>query len=534
MSVQSIGAFAGGLGLFLLGMLMLTDGLKLAAGGLLQEILRRFTRTPLRGLASDVIVTALVQSSTAVTVALIGFINAGLLTFGQSLWVIFGANLGTSMTGWLVALAGFQLSIETFALPIVALGMALHLSGPKERRGGAGTAIAGFGVLFLGLELLQSAFGDLAERVELPSGNNPLVLLAMLFIGFGMTVVMQSSSAALAVTLTAAQAGVIGISGAAVVVVGVNVGTTATAVLAAMGATSNAKRAAAAHILFNMITGAAALLVLPILLPLLLTFQEDVLGDDTPAVSLALFHTAFNALGVLLMVPIASRIARRLEGMFGAGESRVVRPEYLDETVAGIPELAVSALTREIIRMGALASDGALAALHRHHDPQDAQQRRESIAILGEAANTFVVAMHRAGIAADTSRTLAHALRAKRSYEAIGHELPRLNQWPRALDPVDPFIAESTALLQRAHPATGQPDVDLAAASADASYRNLRSRLLLDGASSAVPVDDMEAALNTASTIRRVVKKAVEAHEMLRAEPRLIDPEGCEPHPTDG
>ena len=163
----SVNVLLGGVGLFLLGMALMTDGLKTTAGPALGRLLASSTQTRWRGLVSGVVVTALVQSSSAVTVAAIGFVNAGLLTFGQSLWVIFGSNVGTTMTGWLVALIGLKIKVEAAALPMIGIGMALRLTGAESRRGAAGTALAGFGVLFLGIGLLQQAFAGAGGAVDL-------------------------------------------------------------------------------------------------------------------------------------------------------------------------------------------------------------------------------------------------------------------------------------------------------------------------------------------------------------------------------
>lgn len=157
MTGSGIGMLLGGLGLFLLGMLLMTDGLKQAARPLLGRVLGWSTRTRWRGLLAGMLVTALVQSSSAVTVATIGFVNAGLLDLGQSLWVLFGANVGTTATGWLVVLIGFKIKIEVAALPPIGVGMGLRLSGPQTRRAALGTALTGFGVLFLGIGFLQQA-----------------------------------------------------------------------------------------------------------------------------------------------------------------------------------------------------------------------------------------------------------------------------------------------------------------------------------------------------------------------------------------
>ncbi|NNM00772.1 MAG: Na/Pi symporter, partial [Gammaproteobacteria bacterium] len=152
-----IGTFIGGLGLFLLAVGMITDGLKLAAGDALRGILARSTSTPLRGVASGVLVTGIVQSSSAVTVATIGFVNAGLLTLGQSLGVIYGANIGTTITGWIVAAVGFSFKVEAFALPLIGIGMLSRVVRPASRLASVGEALAGFGLFFIGVDVLKEA-----------------------------------------------------------------------------------------------------------------------------------------------------------------------------------------------------------------------------------------------------------------------------------------------------------------------------------------------------------------------------------------
>ncbi len=315
-----LGGLAGGVGLFLLGMGLMTDGLKLAAGPALERILARSTQTRLRGLATGALVTIAVQSSSAVTVAAIGFVNAGLLTLSQALWVLFGANVGTTMTGWLVALVGMKFSIDIFALPLIGLGMLLRLTGEGTRRAALGSALAGFGVLFLGIDLLKDTFSGAAADFRLPHWEGAIGIVAMVLVGILMTVLMQASAASLVIAFSAAQSGLVSIEAAAAVVIGANVGTTVTALLAAIGATSNAKRAAAAHILFNVLTGIVALLLLPWLLGLLGSVRELLGLDSAPAAKLALFHTAFNILGVLLIWPLADWLTAFLLGRFRSAE----------------------------------------------------------------------------------------------------------------------------------------------------------------------------------------------------------------------
>ena len=237
-----IGGLAGGVGLFLLGMGLMTDGLRLAAGPALERILARSTQTRLRGLASGALVTVAVQSSSAVTVATIGFVNAGLLSLGQALWVLFGANVGTTMTGWLVALVGMKFKIDAFALPLIGIGMLLRLTGDGSRRGALGMALAGFGVLFLGIDLLKDTFSGVAADFTLPQWDGIAGVFAMVLIGILMTVLMQASAAALVIAFSAAQSGLVSLEAAAAVVIGANVGTTVTALLAAIGATSKDRK----------------------------------------------------------------------------------------------------------------------------------------------------------------------------------------------------------------------------------------------------------------------------------------------------
>ena len=331
----------GGLGLFLLGMTMLTDGLKLAAGRALERMLEAWTRTWLHGLFTGVLLTALVQSSTAMTVAAIGFVNAGLLSFTSALWVVFGSNFGSTVTGWLVAWLGFKLKIDAFALPFIGIGMALKLTGEGSRRGALGMAVAGFGLLFLGIDMLKQGFEGLGPQA-LPSlsGDAAGVALSVL-VGVLLTIVLQASSATLALALTAVGGGMMPVEAGASIVVGANVGTTLTAILAAIGATSNARRLAAAHVLFNVLTAVVALAVFSPLLDLIHALGVWLTGSGDAVMQLVLFHSLFNLLGVLLMLPLSAPLVRFLLARFHSADEDAARPRYLDRNVAVVPVLAL-------------------------------------------------------------------------------------------------------------------------------------------------------------------------------------------------
>ena len=297
-----IATVLGGVGLFLLGMLLMTEGLKAIAGQALNRVLTRFTRTPFVGMLTGAGITALVQSSSVTTLAIIGFVSAGMLTFPQTLGLIFGMNLGTTSTAWIVSLIGFKMNIAAMALPLVAVGTFLKLSG-DGRAMNYGSVIAGFGLIFIGISTMQNGMAELSSSYD-PTrfpGGTLLGNLLLLLIGIGMTIVMQSSSAAVATTLAALFSNAITLDQAAVLVIGQNVGTTVTAALASIGASVVAKRVAVAHISFNILTGIIAFALLPVLVQGMVYLRETF--NWTEAITLAAFHSFFNLLGVAIIFP---------------------------------------------------------------------------------------------------------------------------------------------------------------------------------------------------------------------------------------
>ncbi len=519
------GPLLGGIGLFLLGMWLMTDGLKLAAGPALHRILARSTGTRGRAFLSGVAITALVQSSSVVTVAAIGFINAGLLTLTGVLWVLFGANVGTTMTGWLVALAGVDIRIEAYALPLVGIGMVLHLTaGQGQRRGPLGLALAGFGTLFLGIDVLRDAFSGIGSQLELPDfGRGPAALVVQVLAGATLTVLMQSSSAALAVALTAAQGGVLPIEAAAAVVVGANVGTTVKALLAAVGATPNAKRAALGHVLFNLLTAAVALAILPALLAAILAARDALGLESGPTVTLALFHTAFNVLGVLLMWPLADRLAAFLERRFRTQEDDGARPRHLDESVLAVPELALQALERELRRTGVLALGLARRALGGTLAPGALAGGQQAVEALNREIATFIARLNRASMTPEAGRRLPELLRAARYYETVAELAAALAARPPAtphgISPeLDRFLEGAVLLLADADPESGP-----CAAAADterlgqlqACYEGAKQQLLEAGASGRLGVEPMRVALDRASLGRRIAEQAAKGARLL-------------------
>ncbi|MDO9482824.1 MAG: Na/Pi symporter [Hydrogenophaga sp.] len=520
---QSISQLVGGLGLFLLGMSMMTDGLKLAAGPALHNILSNATRTRWHALGSGAMVTAMVQSSTAVSVAAIGFVNAGLLGLAPAVWVVFGANVGTTMTSWIVALVGLKFKVEALALPLVGLGTLMRITGEHQRRGALGTTLAGFGLLFLGIGLLQQTFVGLADQVSLPQGTDAVSVLAQLGIGLMMTVMMKSSSAAMTITLTAAQSGLIGPQGAAAVVIGANIGSAVTTALVGIGATPNARRTAAAHVIFNLLTGTVALLLLPWLIGALSRAGEWLDLPHDPATKLALFHTTFNLLGVLLMWPLADRLTRWLLQRFRAREEDEAQPRFLDDNVLAVPTLALDALEREVTRFGQLCVRMARAALGGAA-PAALASDQTVMTQLDAAVETFAERLSRSALSTLGSERLAELLRIQRYYETCARQALAATPLQLPAGAGAELVAQhqawvaATQALLTAHDEHHPAATALDAQTMEQHYQALKAGVLAAAAAGVLPLADMEALLGRYSALRRAVQQAIKARVRLHTQ----------------
>ncbi|MCP3460203.1 Na/Pi cotransporter family protein [Bradyrhizobium sp. CCGUVB23] len=346
----------GGVGLFLLGMTVMTEGLKALAGSALRTVLGKAAATPLHGSFWGAVVTLLVQSSSATTMTTIGLVSAGLLTFQQGLGLVFGANIGTTGTGWLVALIGVRVSLTAAALPMIFAGSLTKLLA-RGRISGAGAALAGFGLVLFGLTTLQQGMGGLAERLhpaDLPAvlagpdgrwWSGLLGVLVLVVIGLVMTALMQSSTAAVAVTLSGHFAGAIGLDQACALIIGQNIGTATSSALAAIGASITAKRLAIAYVLFKLIAAVIALVLFPVTIPLLMRASNSIDGVTL----LAGYHTAYNVVGVVVLLPLINQFTRLVERILPERGSPLTR--CLDPSALVTPIVAVEAVRRTIARV---------------------------------------------------------------------------------------------------------------------------------------------------------------------------------------
>ncbi len=357
MSASSIFQILGGLGVFLFGLRVMSNGLQKIAGDRLRAILGGLTKNRFAGVFSGFAITSLVQSSSATTVLVVSFANAGLLTLVQAIGLVMGANIGTTITGWLVALLGFKVKISAFALPIIGIGFPLSLIG-SNRAKQLSEVFVGFGLLFLGLAFLKAGVPDLKHDPESLAFLQHLAdsgfLSIIIFIGIGtiITFVVQSSSATMTITLAMAAKGWIGFEVAAAMVLGENIGTTITAQLAAIGANRNARRVAMSHTVFNLI---GVLWMLP-LMGLFLNGIDAIVpgnpwavvdGHDSLAYAaavtahLAAFHTAFNVLNTSLLLGFVPQLARFVNWLIPIQEHEVSNQhlKFLESGLVGTPEL---------------------------------------------------------------------------------------------------------------------------------------------------------------------------------------------------
>jgi len=330
----------GSLGLFLYGMKLMSEALQKVAGEKMRSILSAMTSNRVKGVMTGVLITALIQSSSATTVMVVSFVNAGLLSLVESVGVIMGANIGTTVTAWLISLLGFKVSMSAISLPLIGLSLPLLFSSNRSRKNW-GELVIGFALLFIGLQFLKESMPDIK--------NNPAILnfltsytdlgfgSYLLFAGIGtlLTILIQSSSATMALTLVMCNSGWISFDMAAAMVLGENIGTTITANLAAMVANTSARRAARAHLIFNTFGVLWMLMVLPYFLEGIAALNmwlgggdplstDPALAKETIAavpVSLSLFHTIFNVLNVVIMIWFANFIVKIVTKLVPTNES---------------------------------------------------------------------------------------------------------------------------------------------------------------------------------------------------------------------
>ncbi len=335
-------ALALGLGIFLYGMHQLELGLQTLGSDRVKQWLGRSTQNPLSSVLSGTVITAILQSSSMVSLIVLAFASAGMIPLFNAVGVILGANLGTTFTGWVVATIGFKMDLEAFALPLFGLAALVQVFSNRQS---VQHAIAG---IFLGLGLLLFGLVQMKDAVaDLPSILSPELLAEMslpvfLLVGMAMTAVIQSSSAMTMIALTALNSGFIDLSGAAALVVGADIGTTSTTALGSLKGAPVAKQLALAHLIYNLFVDALAFVLMIPALPAVLSF----FGIEDPLYGLVLFHSSFNLLGLFIFVPFLKQYSHWLSGFFQRAPKPVTH--YLHATPTEVIEAAMTALRKEL------------------------------------------------------------------------------------------------------------------------------------------------------------------------------------------
>ena len=523
-----ISSLIGGLGLLLIGMSMMTDGLKLASGNALRDILALWTNSRIRGLLSGFLITGLVQSSGAVTVATIGFANAGMLTLERAIWVIYGSNIGTTMTAWIVALIGFNLNIEALALPLIGIGVFFKFTGGHARRGSFGLAILGFGLLFLGIGILKGAFDNIGSEFTLPVAEqlNLLWIVIYVAVGFILTTLMQSSSASIVLALSAAQGGLVPLNAAAAVVIGANLGSTTMALIAIIGATPTAKRVAVGHVSFNIITALVAIILLTPMLWFVGVLEQGLEIRPEPAITLAIFHTLFNVLGVLLMWPISPYMNAFLLRRFTTQEETEARPRHLDKTVLALPFMATDAMSLEVTRINRHTINVLRNSLKLATAPERSFDEHIVVSRLADEVGKYGTALNSNALPPALSGMLANLLESTQQYLLtvdIASDVAQLrdNVTSRLPLVITSDLEKFNTAISRHLDANDFSSLDFNAAQDDSyaeverSYRTLKNTILSEASRGQMSMEEVDRLLQYSNQAKRACRQIMKATQRL-------------------
>ena len=423
MPLASILQMIGGVGLFLFGIKLMSETLQDISGERLRRLFSTVTKTPVRGIGVGILVTTLLQSSSACTVMTVSFVHAGLMSLYQAFGVIMGANIGTTVTAQLIA---FKFS--DFALPFIGLGVIMSMFGRSKRQKSLGNGLVGFGLLFLGMKTMEGSMYFLRDRKDIfiAFSNNPLLgVLA----GTGLTLLVQSSAATVGLVIAMASQGLLGLDAAIPIILGDNIGTTITAVLASIGANRGAKQAAACHVLFNLIGVVIFVSAFPL-------FKELVEHTATSVPrQLANSHTLFNVLNTLLFLPFAGPFVSLVQKII-PGKVAVVDmgPRFLDRRlISATPAAAVHAVRQELVRLGFLAEE-MLQNVHAafvDKDPKKVDEVFQTEKLVNQLTHgiaRYAAEVGQMSLSEDLSLTLGGYVNAASDIERVGDHATNLTE----------------------------------------------------------------------------------------------------------
>jgi len=453
----------GGLGLFLFGMKTMSEGLQQVAGDRMRRILETVSANRVVACLTGTVVTALIQSSSATTVMLVGFVNAGLLSLSQAVGVALGANIGTTVTAQLIAF-----KITDAALPAIAVGVAMRLFAKKRRTRDLGAVILGFGLLFFGMIVMKMGVGPLKDSptfveffTKFQADSRGGVLLCILT-GAVVTMVLQSSSATVGLTMTLASQGLLNFPGAVALVLGDNIGTTITAELASIGTSANSHRTARAHTMFNVL-GVCYMFVL---FPWFVEFvswmtanlfglgpPDALIGGEKPHIAryIANAHTMFNVINAMVFLSILPLLLRAATWMSRVSDDDIDRdigkPRFLDTQFLNMPTVALEQARQETLRMGEIAEETMVMVIesleHRNlRTLRQWQHRENAIDLLQREITNYLVQISRENIRIEESREISSLMRMVNNIERIGDSVENVAQLIEEMIENDLLLAE--------------------------------------------------------------------------------------------
>lgn len=417
--MQIVFGLLGGLSIFIFGMQSMGEGLQKIAGDKLRKILKVLTGVPVIGVTVGAIVTAIIQSSSATTVMVVGFVNAGLMSLKQAVSVIMGANIGTTITAQLIAF-----KISHYFLPIIAIGFGLNFFSKKKSTKYLGQVLFGFGLLLMGLSVMGNSMNPLREFQGFRDFMANFSHFKILGVGVGivMTMLIQSSSATIGILIVMATQGLLPLDAALPILLGDNIGTCITSVFASIGTNLSAKRAAFAHVVFNV----AGAIVFLILMPYFKIFVLSISSEGDIARQIANAHTSFNVLNTLIFLPFISTIVSLVTKLV-PGEEKIIKngPIYLDERMLNSPAIAISLANMELTRMGELASeslDNAMKAFINNDEKllKEVYNIEEVINELEEDITDYLAKLSQKGLTESVSTMHSGLLHAVNDIERIG------------------------------------------------------------------------------------------------------------------
>ena len=436
--------FIAGLGFFLFGMMRMEEALKELAGRSFKRFLRQYTTNPLLGIINGAFTTAILQSSSVVTLMVLAFVGAEIITLGNALGIVLGANLGTTFTGWVVASLGFKMNLESFVLPLIGIGCCgLVFLGSRFRFYYFLAFMAGLGFLFLGLDFMKESMTSLSQSVDL-SFLEGWGGFAYLLFGAGFTALIQSSSATMMIALSALHADLVTLPYAAALVIGADLGTTVTALIGSAGGTPTKKRVGMAHFLFNLITD---LLAFALLTPLLSLLQKG-MSLQNPLYTLVAFHSSFNVLGIVLFLPFLKLFERYLKSLFEDDDQHACK--YIHQVGVEVPDAALETAKKDLNRLSKKVFSYKSSLLGLKHpeqtaeslglwalvlNPQDSSQDYEKIKQTEGELLAYFHALQKQKIDDEDSAllhqyilALRHSVQAAKAAKDIQHNLKQFEQ----------------------------------------------------------------------------------------------------------